>query len=101
MNVDSTYAHYLNLTGDVNAAATLTLAVATAVVKPERSVMTPPQVAKQLGADPAAVINWIRSGQLKASNLATGHRRRLVIQPADLDAFLKARQPDLRKRKIA
>lgn len=35
MNVESTYSHYLSLTGDVNAAATLTLAAATAGVKPE------------------------------------------------------------------
>jgi hypothetical protein len=64
-------------------------------------LLTPPQVAEQLGSDPATVISWIRSGQLKASNLATGPRPRFVIQPADLDAFLKARQPDLRKRKLS
>jgi excisionase family DNA binding protein len=63
--------------------------------------LTPPEVAKQLGADPATVINWIRSGQLKASNLATGARPRYVIRPEDLDKFLGSRQPDLRKRKLS
>lgn len=61
-----------------------------------RSVLTPPQVAKQLGVDPATVISWIRSGQLKASNLGKGDQRpRYRVQPGDLDAFLKKRQPTL------
>lgn len=67
----------------------------------DRSILTPPEVGKMLGADPATVINWIRSGQLKASNLATGARPRFVIRPADLDRFLDSRQLDLRKRKAA
>lgn len=62
-----------------------------------RTVLTPPQVAKQLGVDPATVIGWIRSGQLKASNLGKGDLRpRYRVQPGDLDAFLKKRQPALR-----
>lgn len=74
------------------------LAAAIAATTPPVTVLTPPEIAKQLGADPATVIQWIRSGQLKASNLATGHRPRYVVQPADLDAFLKARQLGQRKR---
>jgi hypothetical protein len=99
MTIETNYAHFLNLTGSPEAAATLVLAASQR--EPQRTVMTPPQVAKQLGADPATVINWIRGGQLKASNLANGHRPRYVIQIADLDAFLSSRQPDLRQRKIA
>lgn len=75
------------------------LAAAIAATTPPPTVLTPPEIAKQLGADPATVIQWIRSGQLKASNLATGQRPRYVIQPSDLEAFLKARQPVLRQRK--
>jgi hypothetical protein len=99
MSIEQSYAHYLELTGDPAAAATLVLAASQR--EPLPTITTPPQVAKQLGADPATVINWIRSGQLKASNLASGSRPRFVIQAADLDAFLRSRQPDLRQRKIA
>jgi hypothetical protein len=77
------------------------IAATTPVPEPVREkLLTPPQVAEQLGSDPATIINWIRSGQHRASNLATGSRPRFVIQPSDLDAFLRARQPDLRKRKL-
>lgn len=65
----------------------------------EPDYLTPPQVAKKLGADPATVIQWIRSGQLKASNLATGHRPRYVIQPEELQAFLRMREPQQPTRK--
>ena len=75
------------------------LAAAIAATTPPPTVLTPPDIAKQLGADPATVIQWIRSGQLKASNLATGQRPRYVVQPTDLEAFLKSRQPLLRQRK--
>lgn len=59
----------------------------------DRIVLSPPQVARQLGVAPETVIGWIRSGQLKASNLASGIRPRFAIRPADLDAFLLSRQP--------
>jgi len=74
------------------------IAAAIAATTTPSTVLTPPEIAKQLGADPATVIQWIRSGQLKASNLATGHRPRFVVQPVDLQAFLKARQLGQRKR---
>ena len=74
------------------------VSAAIAATTPPPTVLTPPEIAKQLGADPATVLGWIRSGQLKASNLATGHRPRFVVQPFDLDAFLKARQLGQRKR---
>lgn len=35
-------------------------------------VYTPRQVGEILGSAPETVIRWIREGQLKASNLATG-----------------------------
>jgi excisionase family DNA binding protein len=60
-----------------------------------RAVLTPPQVARQLGVDPATVIGWIRSGEMKASNVGKGSQRpRYRIQQSDLDAFLRKRQPE-------
>jgi len=79
----------------------LAAAIAATAEPPEpgpEPLLSPPEIARQLGADPATVIQWIRTGQLKASNLATGHRPRYVVQPSDLEAFLKARQLGQRKR---
>jgi excisionase family DNA binding protein len=60
----------------------------------ERTVLTPPQVAKQLGVDPSTVIGWIRTRELKASNVGKGGQRpRYRIQQADLGAFMRKRQP--------
>jgi hypothetical protein len=61
--------------------------------------LRPADVAKQLQVSPAKVIGWIRSGQLKAANIATGPRPRYVIQRDDLDRFLSSRQPDLPQQK--
>jgi excisionase family DNA binding protein len=61
---------------------------------------TPPQVAERLGKSRDTVLDWIRSNQLIASNLATpGKRPRWVITKDNLDAFLKNRQPDLMSEK--
>ena len=57
-----------------------------------RIVLTPPEVAKQLGVAPETVIEWIKTGFLRASNLATGKRPRYVVRPGDLDDFLVSRQ---------
>jgi hypothetical protein len=40
------------------------------------------------------VLAWIRSGELKASNLSKGSRPRYRVTPDDLAAFLKSRQPE-------
>lgn len=58
-------------------------------------VYTPKQVGEILGSAPETVIRWIREGQLKASNLATGSRPRFVVRPADIDDFLIRRQVDV------
>jgi excisionase family DNA binding protein len=57
-------------------------------------MLTPPQVAEQLGIDAAKVITWIRSGELPAANVATrvGGRPRWRIGPNDLEAFLERRR---------
>jgi len=58
-----------------------------------RAYLTPPQVAARLGVDPSKVLGWIRSGELRAANIATrrGGRARWVISELDLAAFLAAR----------
>jgi excisionase family DNA binding protein len=96
------YDQWCEKTGDANAAATLVLAQMQSTGWPfnekrgqrqTRIVLTPPQAAKQLGVDPATVIGWIRSKQLKASNIGKGGQRpRFRIQQSDLEAFLKSRQ---------
>lgn len=56
--------------------------------------LTPPQVARQYGVAPETVVNWIRSGELRAINVAAhGTKRpRFRIDPADLAAFEAARE---------
>jgi len=58
-------------------------------------VLTPPQVAKQLGVSPDKVRGWIDKGELYATNVATGSggRPRYRISEEDLAAFQRARQP--------
>ena len=94
------YREYLAETGDPGAAASLVVATVQSKQRINKkkhgsqSVLTPPQVAKQLSVDPATVINWIRSGELKASNVGKGAQRpRYRILRGDLDAFLESRQP--------
>jgi len=57
-------------------------------------MLTPPQVAKQLGVNPDKIRYWIISGELKASNIALTRNKRpqYVISEADLAAFLERRE---------
>ena len=57
-----------------------------------KTIMTPPEIAEQLGTAPETVVGWIKSGQLKGSNLATDYRPRYVVTPDDLAKFLESRQ---------
>jgi len=59
-----------------------------------KTLFTPPEIAEQLAVAPETVVGWIKSGQLKGSNLATAARPRYVVQPDDLSSFLKSRQPE-------
>jgi hypothetical protein len=96
------FTHYVVMTnGDERAASNLLLAsvLANGSAPPREepkpsTTMNPADVAKQLKVSPATVIGWIRSGQLKAANLAKGPRPRYVVQRDDLNAFLKMRQPE-------
>jgi hypothetical protein len=56
--------------------------------------LTPPQIGRFLAVDPAKVLQWIRSGQISAANVATNARGppRWRIAPAELEAFLQRRQ---------
>jgi predicted site-specific integrase-resolvase len=51
--------------------------------------ITPPEYARRLGVDPMKVIRWIRSGELRAINVATkaNGRPRYVIDERDIEAF--------------
>ena len=67
---------------------------APAVSTDERDTFTPPEVAKLLKVSPDKVLGWIRDKQLKASNLSNGHRPRWAVSKADLELFLKTKQPE-------
>ncbi|MBX3433687.1 MAG: helix-turn-helix domain-containing protein [Pirellulales bacterium] len=55
------------------------------------AVLTPPEVGKLLRVAPETVIKWIKTGFLRASNVATGKRPSYRIRPDDLEAFLDRR----------
>ena len=67
--------------------------------------LSPPEIADQLGVDPAKVIGWIRRGELRAVNVGNGPSRpHYRISPADLAVFEAARAvqpptPRLRRRR--
>ena len=71
-------------------------------------MLTPPKVAKQLGVSPDKILDWIRKGELNATNVAAAGacRPRYRISPEDLAKFQKTRQnvkppptPPRRRRK--
>jgi excisionase family DNA binding protein len=57
-------------------------------------MLTPPQVAKQLGVSPDKILAWIRKGELDATNVATvgSARPRYRISEEDLAKFQGTRQ---------
>jgi hypothetical protein len=59
----------------------------------QRRNLTPPDIAKQLGVATGKVLGWIRTGELKALNLANrGCRRpRYSVSPEALEEFERAR----------
>jgi len=71
---------------------------ATAEPERERTTLSPPEVAQQLGVTPETVIGWIKSGALKATNVGKGKARpRYRIQRTNIDLFLQSRQPEPRR----
>lgn len=73
----------------------------------ERNKLTPPEVARQWGVSIDKVLTWIRSGELRALNLATRltGRPRYRIDVNDLRDFEQRRAvippspPERRRRK--
>ena len=69
--------------------------------------LSPPQVGRVLGVAPEKVIDWIRSGELRAIDVASrgSSRPRYRIDPDDLAAFEERRrvvpapEPSRRRRK--
>ena len=61
-------------------------------VKP--SVLTPPQLAKEMGVDVDTIYAFIRSGELRATDTAVkrGGRARYRISRADAEDFQRRRQ---------
>lgn len=71
-----------------------------AIPEPESDTFTPPEIAQLLSVSADTVLGWIRSRELKASNIAarTSNRPRWVVRKSDLETFLKNRQPEPSKR---
>lgn len=61
--------------------------------------LTPPAVARRYGVKPERVIAWIRSGELRAINVAnrSATRPRFRIDPADLALFEESRRVECHK----
>jgi excisionase family DNA binding protein len=84
MNVDTTYHHYLTLTGDIQAAATLTLAVATAKVEtPSGDYLTVRQAAARYKLGLRTVYRLVERG-LPVTRVGKAIR----IQASDLEQRL-------------
>ena len=59
----------------------------------ERTYLTPPQIAEQLGVAHEKILNFIRTGELRAIDLSScrGSRPRWHISREDLESFLARR----------
>jgi hypothetical protein len=59
----------------------------------ERRKVTPPELAQMWGIGADKVLAWIKSGELRAVNIASGlkNRRRWVIDQADIIEFERKR----------
>ena len=65
-----------------------------AIPATSRTVLTPPQVAEQLGVSRETVLGWIRAGQLRAANVGKRSRPRFKIDPDALAEFQAKRAPE-------
>jgi hypothetical protein len=82
---------------------------ATTIQAPQRIFLTPPQLARRWGCATDKVYHFIRTGELRASNLATrlgGKMARWRIALVDIELFEAARsnkpqppRPDPRRKK--
>jgi excisionase family DNA binding protein len=60
------------------------------------TMLTPPELANRMGVSPDAVLGWIRSGELAATNVAkpTSTRPRYKISEEAVREFEKKRQAE-------
>jgi len=60
-----------------------------------RAVKTPPELAREWGVSPDKVLHWIRTGELRATNVAISQsgRPRYRIDPEAIAAFQARRTP--------
>ncbi len=67
-----------------------------------RTKLSPPELAKRWGIDPAKIIAWIHSGELRAINASTRRdgRPRYLIDVADIAAFEATRDASPTPRPI-
>ena len=72
-----------------------------------KTKLSPPELAKQWGIDPAKIVHWIKTGELHAINIATDRtgRPRYAIDVADVQVFEAARAvqppaPRIRRRRV-
>lgn len=72
-----------------------------------RKKISPPQLAAQWGVDVAKILHWIKTGELRAINVATDRngRVRYAIDVADIAIFEAARTvqpptPRVRRRRV-
>ncbi len=77
------------------------------IATPRKTKLSPPELAKQWGIDVVKVLHWIKSGELRAINLATrlDGRPRYAIDVSDLAAFEASRTvqppaPRVRRRRV-
>ena len=95
--IESTYKHFLELTGGPTAAALLTLAEA--LTQPEKAALTAKEAAKAIGVSVDAIYDLCKSGKLRHQRLGP---RTIRIRPEDL-ANLKedtAQGSELRRRML-
>ena len=53
-----------------------------------QKMYTPPEVAQLVRVSRDKVLNWIRSGKLKATNVSNGTQPRYRIAESELEAFM-------------
>ena len=80
--------------------ARIVLCECLSLLQEKPTTFTTPQVARMLGVNPDKVLNWIRSGELSASNVGQKGRPSWRITQAAFDSFLAGRQPGQRVKQV-